>query len=80
MGNNLKKEFEFYKKNQKMLVEKYDGLFLVIKDETVIGDFNTEIEAYSFGEKEYGLGSFLIQKVENGQENYSQTFYSRVMV
>lgn len=80
MENLLKKEFEFYKENQKDLVEKYEGKFLVIKDQKIICVFDMEIEAYTFGEKEYGLGNFLIQKVENGEENYSQTFYSRVMV
>ena len=35
MENPLKKEFEFYKKNQKNLVAKYKGKFVVIKDEEV---------------------------------------------
>lgn len=80
MDDSLKNEFEFYKENQKQLVEKYEGRFLVIKDKKVINDFDTEIEAYTFGEKEYGLGSFLIQKVEEGEDSYSQTFYSQVYI
>lgn len=80
MNDVLKKEFEFYKKNQKNLVDQYEGKFLIIKDQKVMHVCDAEIEAYILGEKEYGLGNFLIQKVENGEENYSQTFYSRVMV
>ena len=80
MENPLKKEFEFYKKNQKNLVAKYKGKFVVIKDEEVKNVYNTEIEAYEEAQKEYKLGSFLLQKVEEGENNYSQTFYSRVSV
>ncbi len=80
MDNPLKKEFEFYKKHQEDLVEKYSGKFVVIKDEEIKGVYSTEIEAYEKAQKEYELGSFLLQKVEEGKNNYSQTFYSRVSV
>ena len=78
MENALAKEFEFYKKNQKDLVEKYDGKFVVIKDLAVQGVYNSEIQAYQEAQKKYELGSFLIQRVEEGEGSYSQTFYSRV--
>jgi hypothetical protein len=78
--NKLKKEFEFYKKNQADLVSKYKGKFIVIKDQDVFGVYSTEIEAYQEAQKKLELGSFLIQKVEEGESSYSQTFYSRVGV
>lgn len=78
--NSLKKEFEFYKENQKGLVNKYGGRFIVIKDKEVLGVYNSEIEAYQETQKTQKLGSFLIQKVEEGKDSYSQTFYSRVSV
>lgn len=80
MSNPLEKEFEFYKKNQENLIEKYEGQFVVVKDEEVKGAYSTEIEAYQEAQKSFELGSFLIQKVEKGESNYSQTFYSRVSV
>jgi hypothetical protein len=80
MSNPLKKEFEYYKTNQVILVGKYEGKFIVIKNEAVIGEYDTEIEAYQEAQKEHELGTFLIQFVEKGKENYSQTFYSRVAV
>ena len=80
MDNPLKKEFEYYKKEQKDLVDKYEGKFVVIKDREVKGVYDTEIEAYQESQKQYELGSFLIQKVEEGEGNYSQTFYSRVAI
>lgn len=77
-NTNLDKEFRYYIKNQKTLVEQYRGKFIVIKDEQVKGVYNSEIEAYQGAQKEHQLGSFLIQKVEEGENSYSQTFYSLV--
>lgn len=76
----LKKDFQFYKDHQNDLVKEYKGKYVVIKNQQVVGVYNTEIEAYEEAQKKYELGSFLIQLVEEGEGNYSQTFYSRVSV
>ena len=78
--DSLKKEFEYYIKNQKYFVEKYEGKFIVLKDSNVIGVYDSKIDAYEESKKENELGTFLIQLVETGDENYTQTFYSRVSV
>ena len=80
MDNPLKKEFDFYKENQTDLVQKYKGKFIVIRDKKVIGVYGSDIEAYQESQKEHKLGTFLIQKVDEGEESYTQTFCSRVMV
>lgn len=73
----LEKEFKFYLDNQAEFVEKYDGKVVVIKDQTVVGVYETEIEAYSDSINKFEKGSFLIQQVASGKDNYSQTYYSR---
>lgn len=78
--NELKKEFIFYRDNQGDLVKKYEGKFVVIRDQQVQGAYNSEIEAYEEAQKKYELGTFLIQLVKSGEEGYSQTFYSRMTV
>lgn len=80
MDSPLKKEFEFYKKNQVDLVGKYEGKFVVVKDQEVKGVYDTEIQAYQEAQKNFKLGSFLIQRVEKGEGSYSQTFHSRVFI
>lgn len=75
----LDKEFQYYIDNQKELVEKYKDKYLVIKDLSVIGVYNTEIEAYSETVKQHELGTFLIQECQSGDENYTQTFRTRVI-
>ena len=75
----LDKELQYYIDNQAELVKKYNGKFLVIKDQSVIGIYNTEIEAYTETVKEQELGTFLIQECEPGDENYTQTFRTRII-
>ncbi|OGU58184.1 MAG: hypothetical protein A2X64_06890 [Ignavibacteria bacterium GWF2_33_9] len=75
----LKKEFEYYLKEQENFVKQYLGKFLVIKDEEIVGIYNTELQAYSESIKKFELGTFLIQECQPGEENFTQTFRSRVI-
>ena len=78
MESPLKNEFDYYLKHQAEMVEKYNGKFVVIKDETVVGVFDDQLTAITESEKKYQLGTFLVQKVEPGQGAYTRTFRSRV--
>lgn len=78
--SSLQAEFEYYLKNQKELVKKYKGKYLVIKDREVKGDFESELDAYGFASKSFEPGTFLIQPCLPGEESYTQTFYSRVRI
>jgi len=77
MNENLKKEFEF-KKNQDKLVAEHGGKFVVISGGKVIGTYDSELEAYNETQKEHALGTFLIQHCVPGTEGYTKTFHSRV--
>ncbi|MCD8312950.1 MAG: DUF5678 domain-containing protein [Bacteroidales bacterium] len=74
----LKKEFDFYLKHQNELVRKYNGKYLVIVGEEVVGAYNSEMDAYVNAQKKYELGTFLIQECTPGEEAYTQVFHSRV--
>lgn len=74
----LDKEFEYYKSHQEELVAKYRGRFVVIRDQKVIGDYSSELEALTESKKNYEMGTFLIQYADTGKSNYTQTFHSRV--
>ncbi|MGD9852454.1 MAG: DUF5678 domain-containing protein [Nitrospirales bacterium] len=75
---SLDKEFQYYKDNQEELVRRYENKFIVIKGEEVVGDYDTEIEAYESAKKNFPVGTFLIQHCLPGQESYTQSFHSRV--
>ncbi|MFO7889472.1 MAG: DUF5678 domain-containing protein [bacterium] len=78
MKKKLKKEFNYYIKNQGYLVNKYNGKYIVIRGEEVIGSYDSDIEAIKETSKKYPLGSFLVQKCEPGTESYTQHYHSRV--
>jgi hypothetical protein len=75
----LEKEFQYYLDHQSELVQKYNGKFLVIKDEEVISVFDTDEEAYFQTTQKFEPGTFLIQYCETGDSSYTQTFHSRVV-
>ncbi len=75
----LRQELQFYIDHQKELVEKYLKKFIVIKNNAVVDVYDSEIQAYTESVKKYELGSFLIQECMPGEENYTQTFRTRVI-
>ena len=79
MSNPLQQEFRFYIEHQDEMVKKYNGKFIVIKDEIVLGAFDDELTAVTETRKAHELGTFLVQRVSPGDAAYSQTFHSRVI-
>jgi hypothetical protein len=74
----LDKEFKYYQKHQEELVKKYNGKFLVIKNESVYGAYDSQMEAYVNAKKEFEVGTFLIQHCFSGVGSFTQSFHSRV--
>ena len=74
----LEREFNYYREHQEELVRLYEGKFVVIHDNQVLGAFLTELDAIKEISPKYPLGSFLIQKCEIGNTSYTQMFHSRV--
>lgn len=73
----LKKEFQYYIDHQTELVSKYNGKFIVIIGESVVGAFSTKAEAYIDSVGKYKLGTFLIQWCAPGPESYTIDIYTR---
>ncbi len=79
MQKPLEQEFNYYLQHQAELVEKYSGKFIVIKDQEVIGAYDSELEAIEKTSEKFELGSFIVQKCSSGDNNYTQTYHSRVV-
>jgi len=77
----LQEEFKYYLDHQDELVKQHFGRYIVIKDEKVLGDFGSEVEAILFAKNNLKLeqGTFLVQHCMPGKENYTNFFHSRVM-
>ncbi len=78
--DNLLKEFEYYLKNQDDMVARYDGKTVAIQNDTVIGVFCNAGDAVAALDKRYTPGTYLIQKVSEGDKAYTATFHSRVRI
>ncbi len=74
----LDREFDYYLTHQKELVEKYNGKFIVIRDQQVIGAYDSELDAIQTTAEQYEMGTFLVQKCEPGSESYTQTYHCAV--
>ena len=79
MSNPLQQEFDFYLANQDEMVAKYDGKVIALKDGEVLGAYDDELTAIAETRKSHELGTFLIQRVSEGDEAYTATFQSRVV-
>jgi hypothetical protein len=74
----LEKEFKYYLENQEELLKEYNGKYLVIIGEEIVGSYDSDEEAYFESIDKYKEGSFLIQLCESGDSAYTQSFHSRV--
>jgi len=74
----LEKEFNWYLKHQGDLVKKYNGKFIVIKNQQVIGSYSSELAAVEKTSRDHELGTFLVQKCEPGEDSYTAVYHSRV--
>lgn len=66
-------ELEFFKAHQDELVEKYNGKVLVLIGQSVVGVFDSYLQAYLEAQKEHPLGTFMLQLCEPGEDAYTVT-------
>lgn len=68
MSKPLEKEFRYYIKNQNKLVKQYNNKYITIKNQKVIGIYDSEVEAVQETSKNEPLGTFLVQKCTPGKK------------
>lgn len=73
----LDKDFKYYLDHQKELLPLYNGKFVMIVKEKVVGAYNSMAEAYHQGKSKYGAGNFLVQLCTPGDSAYTITYHSR---
>jgi hypothetical protein len=64
----LQKEFNFYLKIKPDLLKQYNGKFALIKDETFVGAYDTDADAYKVGLGKFGNTPFLIVRIQETDE------------
>lgn len=73
------KNFEYFNDNFQVLREEYADKFLVIKDQGVIGIYDSFDEAYSETIQKEKIGTFLIQLCRNDETTVNQFYSSNVV-
>lgn len=78
----LEKEYKYYQTNKTDLLKQFQGEFIVIKNNKVIGNYVDKITAINetVNKKHLKMGSFLVQHVLPSQSEPVQRFCSRVYV
>ena len=74
----MDEDYYFFEKNMEPLYEKYGHKFLAIKNQGVIGVYNTFQEALDNTLKTEKLGTFLIQECFKNKEENMQFFQGNV--
>ncbi len=74
----LDKEFKYYLDHQKELLLLYDGKFIVIIGNQVVGAYDNREDAYYSSIEKYEPGTFMIQLCTPGEDAYTVRYYNRV--
>lgn len=65
----LEKERKFFDRKKAELIDEHLGKFVLIKENELVGVFNTIEETLSEGARRFGLSPFLVRQVNNSVEN-----------
>ena len=66
-----KKDFDYFLKNYHDFYSEYGHRFLVIKNESVLGAYDSEIDAITETTKEHLLGTFIVQECNGDESGYT---------
>lgn len=69
----LQQELDYFIANQDQLVQQYRGRILVLKDQAVVGVYDTLLEAYFAALRQFTPGTFMLQRCEPGEDAYTVT-------
>lgn len=72
----FEKELNYFIAHQQELLMQYPKKVLVLKDENVVGAYETVLEAYLKAQEKHEIGSFMIQRCEPGVDAYTVTISS----
>ena len=79
-SDTLKRQLAYFKAHQERLAEEHHGKTVLIRDENVIGFFDSDAEAYAAAARNDDLGKVLIRKCLRLDEEKPQEFHSRIRV
>lgn len=76
----LDRQLAYFRAHQAELAEAHHGQVVLIHDESVVGFYGSDAEAYAVAIKRHDVGSFLIRRCLRVDEEQPQVLHSRVGV
>lgn len=75
-----KNDFEYFIRHYQELFSQYGHKFIVIRNNKILGSYNTELEAINETSKEYPLGTFIVQECNGDESGYTNYISSWQLV
>jgi hypothetical protein len=72
MKDQQQTDYTWFSENFYMLYQRYGNSYLVIKNKTILGSYNSFSEAYHDTIKTESFGTFIIQRVCDNQEDLTE--------
>lgn len=69
----FEKELTYFIEHQKELVQKHEGKTLAIKGESIVGVYDSPLDAYLKLEENHELGKVMLQPCQKGASAYTAT-------
>lgn len=66
-----KRDFDYFVENYQYLFQKYGHKFLAIKNKTILGSYDTELDAIKETSKTFPLGTFIVQECNGNESGYT---------
>lgn len=76
VGAMFEKELAFFIAHQDELVARHEGKTLVIRGENIEGVYRSPLEAFLAAQRQFTVGTFMIQPCEPGPSAYTVTINS----
>ena len=68
--------FKYYLDHQDALVKEYDGKYIIITKDGVMGAFDSVRDGYDAALNRFGKGNFMLQLCTPGDSAYSQHYFT----
>lgn len=78
VNDSLKRDFDWFLDHRARLVSEHRGKHIVIRNQKVIGAYESDEQAVREAMKLFPIGTFLVQECSDDEQSYSRTFHSRV--
>ncbi len=66
-----KSDFDYFVNHYQELFDKYGHKFIAIKNNTILGSYDTELDAINEVSKKYPLGTFIVQECNGNESGYT---------